>query len=163
MHRYNLFHKPLGIAVYLFFGSFFTKPLVETLIRTIQGNVSVTEIVEGCLMGCVYYSIGIMVYVMARKRRNLLKIGRKIDAVVYRVKVDYGQSSNGNPAYKIHCTYEDETTGILHHFDSCEIWGNVDECVKVNDIIPVYVDQNDYSKYYIDLDAIFPDDQEYYT
>ena len=50
--------------------------------------------------------------------------------------------------------YRDEYKDVLYKFKSDNLWVYADELIHPGDSIRIYVNGDDYSKYYVDVDSI---------
>ncbi|MGN9019422.1 DUF3592 domain-containing protein [Lachnospiraceae bacterium HCP1S3_C3] len=109
------------------------------------------------IMGVLFGAGGIIPIVISGKKKskkeNLMRNGRAVYAIVNEVGENPAYAVNGRHPYKIKCTYTDESTFQKYEFVSGNIWdNNVELDFPVGSSIRVYVDVNDYSKYYVDSD-----------
>ncbi len=91
-----------------------------------------------------------------KKEIDLLKsTGNIINAKFISVKRNHHYEINGKNPYNIVCEYK-AWDGKLYRFNSENIW--YDPIIIINDYniksFPVYVDRNNYKKYYMDIELI---------
>ena len=120
---------------------------------------SLTFLIFPLVFGCVgvpFLGIGIgfliAVGVSGKKRKDLLVNGRKLYAEVTGGRINYSQSVNGRHPSKLECRYADPVTGEEYHFSSRNVW--FDPELYVGQQVTVYVKQDDYSKYYVDISGL---------
>lgn len=107
------------------------------------------------IMGVLFGAGGIIPMAISikkkKKKENLMRNGRTVYAIVNDVSENPSYSVNGRHPYKIKCTYTDESGFRKYEFVSGNIWDDNPELdFPVGSSIRVYVDVNDYSKYYVD-------------
>ena len=107
-------------------------------------------------IGIIFLIIGlagiIPTYIISKKvgsKKNLVNSGRRIEATVESIEMQYNVRINGRHPYIIICTYTDIFTGTQYRFKSSGIMKNPEPAVGIGDTIEVYVDGNDCSKYYV--------------
>lgn len=107
-------------------------------------------------IGIIFLIIGlagiIPTYIIGKKvgrKKNLVNSGRRIEATVKSIEKQYNVRINGRHPFIIICTYTDIFTGIQYCFKSSRILKNPEPAVRIGDTIDVYVDEKDYSKYYV--------------
>ncbi len=80
--------------------------------------------------------------------------GRRIMAVVDSIEVNTSYRVNGRHPYVIYCTYTDISTGIQYKYKSNNLWTDPTEIYTPGMDIPVYIDGNNYSKYFVDAETL---------
>ena len=91
-----------------------------------------------------------------RHEMRLKKTGILMMADIYEIREAPGQSSNGRHPLIIHCRHVDPQ-GRTYLFHSSPLWREswqIDPGVKV----PVHVDKDNPSRYFVDAEAAFPDE-----
>ena len=120
-------------------------------------SISITAIIL-LPIGFVFFVLGLIFVLTQHKRKSrskaLLANGRKIIATVSSV-VPGNIVINNRPSSRLICEYKDKATGNTYMFQSDNI---LVQLPKINDAetthsISVYVDYNDYSKYYVDVES----------
>ncbi len=105
-------------------------------------------------MGAIFLIIGVIMCIVIfggeRKNKKLLESGKHLRATVDRIHVDDDVTVNGRHPYQIYCTYNDEVSGLIYKFKSGDLYFDPTECYKQGDYIDVYVDPDNYKKYYVD-------------
>lgn len=108
------------------------------------------------LLGVVFSMIGGIAMVVdlrkKSKKKYLLQHGRVLHAVVDDIALNMNYSVNGRHPYIIYCTYRDEYKDVLYRFKSDAIWINPEEIFPYGSEIDVYVDEKDYSRYYVNTE-----------
>lgn len=109
------------------------------------------------VMGLVFVLIGIVPAVLgirkAAKKKELLQQGRYIYAVIERVDLNYNYCVNGRHPYVVYCNYQDEYSGVTYKFKSDNLWTDPYPHLQHGSNVRVYVDGQDYSKYYVDVEG----------
>lgn len=107
-------------------------------------------------MGGVFLLLGILFLVFGAKKKarkkQLLAEGRVLQAVVENIDLNTSYRVNGRHPYVIYCTYTDESNGTIYRFKSDNIWNNPEILFPIGSSIRVYVDRNDFSRYYVDAE-----------
>jgi hypothetical protein len=63
-------------------------------------------------------------------------------------------SANGQNPYLVYCSYKDDNKDIIYQFKTHYIWTNPNLIFYPGDAIQVYVDEKDYSCYYVDVENV---------
>ena len=66
--------------------------------------------------------------------------------------LNYNYRLNGRHPWKLECRYEDIFTGAVYLFSSENIW--IDPQMYIGQQVAVYVDGENYKKYYVDVDSL---------
>lgn len=123
-------------------------------VRTESGSLLVTILLT--VMGIVFSCVGIIPMIFAakkkQKRKHLLANGRVLHATVERVGRNTSIAVNGQNPYVIYCSWKDEYTDVLYRFKSDNLWTDPSFLFDSSSEINVYVDGNDFSKYYVDAE-----------
>ncbi len=123
-------------------------------VRTESGFLLVTIILT--FVGTVFSCVGIipMVFVAKKKqkRKRLLANGRVLHATVERVDRNTSIAVNGQNPYVLYCSWKDEYADVLYRFKSDNLWTDPSFLFDSGSEINVYVDGNDFSKYYVDAE-----------
>ena len=119
------------------------------------GGAAVALYILG-IMGIVFFIVGFIGLRSQIKRKamkkRMLTTGTKIYATMTDV-VPGNVSVNGRPCMHIICEYKNESTGTLYIFKSDGVWASIPHMTTGASRVPVYVDYNDYTKYYVDVDS----------
>ena len=117
------------------------------------------DAVAGIFMGVIFALVGIvpLIFIYKGKQRvkNLIETGYYIYALVDRVEKNYGYSRNRRHPYVAYCTHEDEETGRKYKFRSPNMWKNPYPVIQEGTRLKVYVNRQNYSNYYVDIDSLF--------
>lgn len=123
-------------------------------VRTKSGFLIVAIMLT--VIGIVFSCVGIIPMVFAakkkQKRKRLLANGRVLHATVERVGRNTSIAVNGQNPYVIYCSWKDEYTDVLYRFKSDDLWTDPSFLFDSGSEINVYVDGNDFSKYYVDAE-----------
>lgn len=106
--------------------------------------------------GGIFFAVGCFILYRGIKSSSLKKLkesGRRIDAKIDDVSLNTNYSVNGRHPYIIDCSYFDEIEDKVYSFTSQNIWTNIQPIIDAKNIttIPVYIDENDSSKYFVDI------------
>lgn len=111
------------------------------------------------LIGVIFALIGgITLLVMEgskRKNKNLKETGKRIQATINEITINYNVSVNNSHPYRIICSYKDEYTGLIYRFKSGNVWTDPSYVCEIGGYIDVFVKPDDYSKNYVDAEALF--------
>lgn len=114
----------------------------------------------GCIllfMGVVFAAVGIVPFITstlkAKREKHLLENGQVLYATVENIVWNTSLSVNGRHPYVIYCTYKDEYKDITYRFKSNNLWTNPESVFPPGSEIQVYVERNNYRKYYVNADT----------
>ena len=109
-------------------------------------------------IGLAFALVGIVPIIVGsvtkRKTQNLKENGKRLSATIDEIAVNYNFSVNDEHPYRIICSYKDEYTGTLYRFKSANIWQDPYLICDEGDNIDVWVNESDYSKYFVDVDGL---------
>ena len=110
-------------------------------------------------IGIVFLVMGIIFLVSQAVKKQtakrLVQEGNYILAEIMDVYMDYNIHVNNQCPYIVRCRYEDGS-GVIHTFKSRGIFFNPEGLFK-DQFIRVYVDRDDFRKYYVDIDSVLPE------
>ena len=95
---------------------------------------------------------GAIVYRKESNKKYLLANGKRIYAKVTGGRMNIHYSMNGRHPFQIECEYVDPAFGAIYLFASDNVW--TDPHRYVGQDILVYVNPEDWSKYYVDVDSL---------
>ncbi len=106
--------------------------------------------------GGIFFAVGCFILYRGIKSSSLKKLkeyGRRIDAKIDDVSFNTSYSVNGRNPYVIECSYFNEIEDKVYSFTSQNIWTNIQPIIDAKNIttIPVYIDENNPSKYFVDI------------
>lgn len=109
-------------------------------------------------MGLILMVIGIYPVVcgvrkMLQKKKRLEK-GKMLRGVVDSIECNTSVASNGVHPFVIFCSYRDEYKDITYRFKSENIWTDPSLVFQPGSSIEIYVEENDYSKYYVNAEQV---------
>ncbi|MBR6705983.1 MAG: hypothetical protein IKI84_04815 [Clostridia bacterium] len=109
--------------------------------------------------GLVFLVLG-TVFLISEKRRRALEEelknhGRALEASVTDVRANMNMTVNGRHPYYVEAQWQEPMSGTVHVFRSRDIGFNPWEFVEGRKV-KVYVSDNDYSRYYLDLESVLP-------
>ena len=132
-------------------GVIFSGIAISTFFVEEEG-VEILRVVFG-LVGVLFLLIaGIFLLVRNRRRRTMGKVraeGRRLNAVVTAVDWNQSFSMNGRHPYVVNCQFVDGTT--VHTFRSENIWFDPSPDIWPGMDISVYVNQDNYNEYWVDI------------
>lgn len=138
----------LGTVFYIKLDSLIDSP-------NVQGDARVLPAIF-LPLGLCFLVVGILFILLhLRKNREILRLvseGNYVMATIAEVSFNYSVTVNGRHPVRLECHYQDPTSGKMRVFMSKNIFGNLQELVGTE--IPVFVDRNDYSKYYVDVESL---------
>ena len=109
-----------------------------------------------CFVGLVFAGIGIGMYLSLRRRsalkEELIAGGYYEFATVISIDRNIRISINGRHPFVVVCRIE--RGGVLHEYKSDNLFTHPG--LKAGDPIPVYLDRNDDSHYYVDVESAMP-------
>lgn len=157
----NLAERILGI-IFTVLGAIF---LIVTLIVAVAvlPNVTGAEGEDLYILPIVFGSIGtpfllvgigflIFVGVKDKKKKELMQNGNLIYAMVTGGSEVFNVEVNGRHPWKLECKYEDPFSGEVYLYSSRNTF--TDPYPYIGQQIAVYVDKNDPSKYYVDIQSL---------
>lgn len=86
--------------------------------------------------------------------KRLLEQGIVISVPVYGIERDPSLAVNGKQPYRVRCGYVDASTGKRYTFISNSVWDPIGDLLNPGDLVKVYVQANDYTKYHVDLEGL---------
>ena len=81
-------------------------------------------------------------------------------AAVEAVERNYRYAVNGRHPMNIIATYTDDYSAKNYRFKSRNIWDESVYDIEQGDQIRVYLDRNDHTKYYVDVNSVTHNDNE---
>ncbi len=103
------------------------------------------------LIFCIIGGFGTFKLLKEKLRKRLVKTGKRVEATITNVDYNRSYSVNGRNPLKIYCNFVD-IDGNYYEFESDNIWKNLNIDLNHSKMIPVYVDPDDYSKYYVNVE-----------
>ena len=108
------------------------------------------------IFGFSFSAVGLPFILVARgkkkRKKYLLENGRLLHGVVEQIVLNHNIQANSRPLSNIVCIYTDPITNQSQRFVSEAISIDYDIAYKAGDSIDIYVDPNNYRKYYVDVD-----------
>ena len=107
-------------------------------------------------MGTVFLFFGVMCIIIDHRKRkkteDLLATGIRVEAKIIDIRENTNESLDGYHPLIIYCRY-DSPDGRIYLFHSDSVWK---ESYQINPdaLVPVYVDKNNPSHYYVDTNEI---------
>lgn len=118
-------------------------------------NLFVIPVVFG-IVGAVFLLVGIgfLIFVGAKnkKKKELMQNGIKVFAEVTGGSEVLNVEVNGRHPWKLECRYTDPYNGGVYLYSSRSVF--MDPYLYMGQQVAVYVDRNDPSKYYVDIQSL---------
>lgn len=157
----NLAERILGMIFSILGTIFLVVALITAVV--ILPNFTGTESEELYILPIVFGSAGapfllvgigflIFVGIKNKKKKELMQNGNLIHAMVTGGSEVLNVEVNGRHPWKLECRYEDPFSGDIYLYSSRSIF--VDPYLYIGQQIAVYVDRNDPSKYYVDIQSL---------
>ncbi len=123
-----------------------------TDIHSSEGDLFFTLMFVGMggLFALIGYIILIVSFLNKKKKAGLLESGQHIYGEIESMEQDYSITINGRHPFRIYCKYKNPTDGYIYKFKSDTLDFNPWDSYKTGDPIDIYVDPNNFKKYYVD-------------
>lgn len=109
-------------------------------------------------MGLLFFAFGLGFLItlgnQKRTAQRLLENGNYVVAEIFDISQEYNVRVNGRHPFIINCKYE-AMDGTVHIFKSRYLYFNPEPLLK-NNVVRVYVDNDNFKKYYVDIDEVLP-------
>lgn len=109
-------------------------------------------------MGLLFFVLGLVFLItLGNKKKTsqrLLDNGNYVVAEIFDISQEYNVMVNGRHPYIVNCKYE-AMDGTVHIFKSRYLYFNPETLLK-NNVVRVYVDNDNFKKYYVDIDEVLP-------
>lgn len=109
-------------------------------------------------MGIIFTCIGvipILVSIFRKAEKNKIRnTGRSLYATIDEITYNKSYTVNGRHPYVIFCSYKDDYKDIIYCFKSENLWVNPEPVLTVGSTVKVYVEENNYKKYYVDAESM---------
>lgn len=152
----------------IFYGIFVLSGLftIMTFLSTTSTMRKMGANIEGMWMfdlipifiGSTFILVGgipiVRAFIGDNKKKKLLQKGKVLLATVENVDWNTSYSVNGRNPYVIYCYYKDEYKDIIYRFKSENLWTDPFNTFPPGSEIEVYVDENDYSNYYVNPEKV---------
>ena len=127
-------------------------------LRKVIGIESIVFLFTFCGMGTLFLSVGLVFLItLGNQKKNaqrLLDNGNYVVAEIFDISQNYNVSVNGRHPFMVSCKYE-AVDGTVHIFKSRYLYFNPEPLLK-NNVVRVYVDNDNFKKYYMDIDEVLP-------
>lgn len=157
----NLAERLLGIIFTILGAVFLAVALIVAVavLPNVTGaegeNLFVIPVVFG-IVGAVFLLVGIgfliFVGVKDKKKKELIQNGNKVFAEVTGGSEVLNVEVNGRHPWKLECRYTDPYNGAVYLYSSRNTF--MDPYPYIGQQVAVYVDKNDPSKYYVDIQSL---------
>jgi len=117
-------------------------------------NQAITALVM-TIVGIIFSILGLVMFLVLRiyikKKRYLLKYGKKIEAKIDKVSINNAIHFKGKNPYQIELSYKEGNK--VYHFIHTELWFDVNKVIEDYHLetVEVLVDKSNYNNYYINL------------
>ena len=109
-------------------------------------------------MGLLFFTLGLVFLItLGNQKKNakrLLENGNYVIAEIFDISQNYNVSVNNKHPFIVSCKYE-AMDGVVHIFKSRYLYFNPEPLLK-NNVVRVYVDNDNFKKYYVDIDEVLP-------
>lgn len=109
-------------------------------------------------MGLIFTIVGMGIFISMTagnvKAKRLREKGKSIYATVEQITCNTKVSVNGAHPYVIYCTYRDMYKDVTYRFKSEKLWSDPSAVFPVGSTIEVKVDENDYSRHYVNVEGM---------
>ena len=109
-------------------------------------------------VGGIFFFVGICFLIWEIKNKKMVKRlienGNYIWAQITEVAPNYNVTVNGRNPFVVYCQFQD-MEGTVHIFKSRDIFFDPQTLLK-SEQVRVYVDNDNFKKYYVDIDEILP-------
>lgn len=122
----------------------------QTIMGAVVGGILFAAF--GAVFGCVGFIPMIFMRKANVKGKRLKEQGHYIPAKIESIEQNRNVSINNRHPYVIYCTHEDVFSGTVYRFKSKRVWYNPEIYFQIGGEIKVYVDGQNYSNYYVDVD-----------
>lgn len=159
-----------GLSALLIVGSVFTilgavflatGMIVYYALKEEEGAILFLLIFGG--IGLLFFILGLifLIVVAQKKARSdkLLNAGNYVMAEIHEVALNYNVAVNRRHPYIVRCRYQD-MYGNVHIFKSRDLYFDPTDLFK-DQMVKVYVDGENYKRYYVDIDEVLPNVIEY--
>lgn len=123
-----------------------------TDVHTSDGDLFFTLMFVG--LGGLFALIGYIILIVSilnkKKKAGLLERGQHIYGEIESMEQDYSITINGRHPFRIYCKYKNPTDGYIYKFKSDTLDFNPWDSYKTGDSIDIYVDPDNFKKYYVD-------------
>ncbi len=107
------------------------------------------------IMGLIFAAVGIPILIIPailnKKNEKLVETGKKVYGVIEEIVFNTSVTVNGRNPYVVYCKYEDPTSGMIYKFKSKNLYFNPHDSYKVGDNIGIYLNPENYKKYYVEV------------
>ncbi len=125
----------------------------------IRAGNSLVMLLIICGMGAVFTAVGVPFLVSSIKggsKKRLKTSGERVSGTITNVITLTNIRINGRNPYKAECEVVDYLTGEKYLYSSNQVIDDIS--YMVGSTVDVYVDPNDKSKYYVDLESVASDE-----
>lgn len=123
----------------------------QTIMSTIVG--AVWFIVFGLIFACVAFIPMFFMGRVSSKAKKLMQQGHYVMAKVESIHRNSNIEVIGKTPYVVYCNYQDIYSGTIYRFKSKNIWYDPGAYLQQDAEIRVYVNGQDYSDYYVDVQS----------
>lgn len=126
--------------------------------RAVVQGASLFGLIVLLMMGVLFLCMGILPIISfirgKAKKKKVKEAGRTLYATVDEIHYATNYMFNGRHPYIIFCSYKDDYKDIEYRFKSEYIWVNPEPAITAGSMIKVYVEENNYKNYYVDVESM---------
>lgn len=123
----------------------------QTIMSTVVG--AILFVVLGLIFACVGFIPMFLMGRVSSKAKKLMQQGHYVIAKVESIHRNNNIEVGGRTPYVVYCNYQDIYSGTIYRFKSKNIWYNPEAFLQQDEEVRVYVNGQDYSKYYVDVES----------
>lgn len=126
--------------------------------RIVVHGANVFAVIILFFMGVLFLCIGIFPVIRSYRQKartkKIRETGRTLYATVYEIDYATNYTFNGRHPYIVYCSYRDDYKDIEYRFKSEYIWVNPEPHITLGSMVRVYVEENNYKNYYVDVESM---------
>ena len=127
-------------------------------LRSEMGFESIVFLFSFGGIGLFFFVLGLTFLItlgnQKKTAQRLLENGNYVVAEIFDISQNYNVSVNNKHPFVVSCKYE-AVDGTVHIFKSRYLYFNPEPLLK-NNVVRVYVDNDNFKKYYVDIDEVLP-------
>jgi len=127
-------------------------------LRSEMGFESIVFLFSFGGIGLFFFVLGLTFLItlgnQKKTAQRLLENGNYVVAEIFDISQNYNVSVGNKHPFVVSCKYE-AVDGTVHIFKSRYLYFNPEPLLK-NNVVRVYVDNDNFKKYYVDIDEVLP-------
>ena len=122
-------------------------------IETAEGNRTLLIVVfaVGGFLTIVGIPTILTSYLRKLKNNKLAETGQHIYGTIESIERDTSVTVNGRHPFRVYCNYKNPADGMTYKFKSDCLYFNPNDSYKVGDSVDVFVNPDNYKKYYVEI------------